>query len=304
MKLQLKTSHGSNVCLYIYNNVKNPKAVVHIIHGASEHFTRYEDFIKVLNENGYICVGCDNIGHGESNHADKNYIFMEEKDAFEALSITKDYIEKEFKQYPIYLLGHSLGSFLARKMLIEYPKTYSKAIISGTTTMPTWLTGAAKFLAFVARVFRSPKGISPLLNSLGMDSFAKKMAKGGYLDPNNPDDLWICHNPKINKYYKESPICGEPFTVAAYQSMFKWCNFVAKINKIKKSDLSVPLFFISGAEDPLSNYGKDIKTTVDLYKKAGYLYVDSLVYDKMRHEVLNEIDNSKVYNDCLNFLNK
>jgi len=302
-KIYLQTSKGSQIAVYIYDEVENPKAVIQIVHGASEHFTRYEDFIKFLNKNGYVCIGCDNLGHGDSCHAKENYIYFEEKEAFEALVLVKDYIEKNYSEYPLYLFGHSLGSFLARKLLIDCPKSYSKAIISGTTTMSTALTSVAKFLASVTKIFRGSRGVSPLLNNLGMDSFPKKMKKDGLLK-DDPDDLWITHRPDIQKYYRESPICGEDFTVAAYYGMFEWCNYVAKLKNVKKGDLSVPVLFISGAEDPLSNYGKDIKTTTELYKKAGYQYVESTIYEKMRHEVLNEFDNQKVYNDCLAFFNK
>ena len=300
-KITLFTSKGSNVVVYIYDEVNNPKAVVHVVHGASEHLTRYEDFINYLNKNGYIALGCDFLGHGESSHAPENYIYFEEKEAFESLVLTKNYAEEHYSELPLYLIGHSMGSFLARKLLIDYPKSYAKAIISGTTTMPGIITGSAKCLSAITRVFRGKKGISPLLNELGMGGLPKKMIKKGILQP---DEMWITHDKEIADYYKNSPICGEDFTVSAYQGMFSWINYVGKKSKIKKGDETTPILFIAGAEDPLSNFGKDIKTTVDLYKKCNYEFIESIVYDNMRHEVLNEIDRQRVYNDCLNFFDK
>lgn len=300
-KILLNTSKGSNIAVYIYDQVEKPKAVIQIVHGASEHFTRYENFINFLNDNGYICVGGDILGHGDSCHADANYIYFEKDEAYESITIIKDYIKENYSKLPLYLLGHSMGSFLARKLLMDFPKDYSKAIISGTTTMAVFMTTIAKGLSSITRLFRGPKGISPLLSELGMNGLPKLMMKAGKL---NDGELWITHREDIANYYRESPICGEDFTVAAYQGMFSWVDFVSKMSNIKKGDKSTPILFIAGADDPLSHFGKDIKTTVDCYKKAGYEYIESIVYDNMRHEVLNEIDNQKVYNDCLSFFNK
>lgn len=300
-KVTLQTTKNNNVAVYLYDDVQAPKAVIQIVHGAAEHFTRYEDFIKFLNSNGYICVGGDILGHGDSSHAEGNYVHFEEKEAYESITIVKDYIIDHYKNLPLYLLGHSMGSFIARRLLIDYPQDYSKAIISGTTTMSIFMTTAAKALGGITRIFRGPKGISPLLGNLTLDGFPVKMKKDGKL---NDGEMWITHREDIAKYYQESPICGEPFTVAANQGMLYWVDFVSKINNVKKGDKSTPLLFISGSDDPLSNYGKDIKTTVEMYKKAEYQFIESLIYENMRHEVLNEIDNNKVYKDCLNFFNR
>ena len=300
-KIVKKTSKGNDVTIYVYNSLPNPKAVVQIVLGASEHFTRYEDFISFLNSNNYICVGGDILGHGESTHAEKKYIYFEKDEAYESITMVKDYIKATYPNLPLYLLGHSMGSFLARKLLIDYPIDYKKGIISGTTTMPVALTGAAVFLGAVTRIFRGKKGISPLLSELGMNGLPKKMIKANLLPEG---DLWITHDKEIANYYQESPICGEDFTVAAYQGMFSWIDFVSKKKNLDKGNKETPIFFIAGMEDPLSNFGKDIKTTVDMYKKCGYGYCEVSLYEGMRHEVLNEIERNKVYNDCLQFFEK
>lgn len=300
-KIIKKTSKGNDVTIYVYNSLPNPKAVVQIVHGASEHLTRYEDFISFLNDNNFICVGGDILGHGESTHADKNYIYFEKNEAYESVTMVKDYIQATYPDLPLYLLGHSMGSFLARKLLIDYPNDYRKGIISGTTTMPVFLTGAAVFLGHITRLFRGKKGISPLLSELGMNGLPKKMIKAGLL---GDGELWITHREDIAKYYQESPICGEDFTVAAYQGMFSWIDFVSKKKNVEKGNKETPILFIAGMDDPLSNFGKDIKTTVDMYKQCGYSYTEVCLYENMRHEVLNEIENKLVYNDCVQFFDR
>ena len=299
-KIFLKTTLGHEIAVYIYDDVENPKAVIQIVHGASEHFTRYEELISFLNRNGYLVIGNDILGHGDSCHADGNYIYFEKDEAFESIVMVKEYVEKTYSHLPFYLLGHSMGSFLARKLLIDYPQTYSKAIISGTTSMGAMLIGSAVLLSKITRVFRGPKGISPLLNALGMGNLPKALIKDKLM---TKDEMWITHDIAIGEYYRNSPICGEDFTVSSYQGMFSWISYVSKEKNILKGNNNIPILFISGNEDPLSHYGKDIEKTVKLYQKAGYSFVDANVYEHMRHEVLNEIDREKVYNDCLRHFN-
>ncbi len=299
LKLVKKTSKGKDVTIYIYNEVSNPKAVIQFVHGASEHLTRYEHLFEFLNQNGYICIGGDLLGHGESSHADGNYILFEEKECYESVTLVKDYILEEYNNLPLYLYGHSMGSFIARKLLIQYPNVYKKAIISGTTTMPGLLTTAAMTIAAITRVFRTKKGISPLLAELGLNGLPKKLIKSGLM---TEGEMWITHNKEIADYYKNSPICGENFTVSSYQGMFSWVHFVSRKKNIRKGNLETPILFAAGCEDPLSNYGKDIDTTVNLYQSLGYTHVTRILYPKMRHEIHNEYGSQIVFSDYLNFL--
>ena len=300
-KIELSTSKGSKIATYIYDDVQNPKAVIQIIHGASEYLQRYENFIEFLNINNYIVIGCDNLGHGDSCHADANYIHFEEPEAFEALVTVKKYIENNYNKLPLYLFGHSMGSFLARKLLIDFPKSYAKSIMSGSTSIDLCKNCAARSLLFTAKVFRGPKGISPLMTKFGVPSFNKKMIQKSLL---SDGDMWITHDKEIIEEYKNSPKCGENFTISSMQALCKWVRYVSNKKNIRKGDCTTPILFISGSDDPVSNFGKDIDTTVKLYKECNYDFVESIIYNNMRHEVLNELDKNKVYEDCLNFFNK
>ena len=43
---------------------EKPKAIVHIVHGMSEHAARYDHFASWLNDNGIVVVSSDLRGHG------------------------------------------------------------------------------------------------------------------------------------------------------------------------------------------------------------------------------------------------
>ena len=62
----------------------------------------------------------------------------------------------------------------------------------------------------------------------------------------------------------------------------------------------MPILIIGGEDDAVGNFGKGLEKLAALYKKYN-LNVKLIIYEKMRHEILNEKDNLKVYNDILNF---
>lgn len=42
------------------------RAILQITHGMVEYIERYQAFAEFLNDNGFLVVGHDHIGHGES----------------------------------------------------------------------------------------------------------------------------------------------------------------------------------------------------------------------------------------------
>jgi alpha-beta hydrolase superfamily lysophospholipase len=99
-------------------------------------------------------------------------------------------------------------------------------------------------------------------------------------------------------------MCGQPFSVSANLDMFKWIKFVNNKKNIGLGNIDLPHYFISGGHDALSNYGKEIEVLVQKMKELGYKDIAYKIYPEARHEVLNEINKTEVYNDVLEFLNK
>lgn len=65
-----------------------------------------------------------------------------------------------------------------------------------------------------------------------------------------------------------------------------------------------PILFLSGQEDPIGEYGKGINKTIHSLERSGFKNVTSYIYPSLRHEILNEKENKKVYKDITNWLNK
>jgi alpha-beta hydrolase superfamily lysophospholipase len=301
----LQDYHNNSIHVYLYEPTEKVKAVVQIIHGASEHFARYGLFSEFLAKNGYLVIGCDIIGHGLStsnldfvHFADKNGDLL----AYESVLLVKEYVEKNYPDSPIYLLGHSMGSFLARKLVLDFPNVYSKVVISGTAYTPKMLVAVGIALTKIIKFFKGPKYVSKLIQDMSIDANQKKMRKDKIIDGINEE--WLTRDKVIQQYYHNSRMCGQPFSVSANLDMFKWIKFVNNKKNISLGNLDLPHYFISGGHDALSNYGKEIAALVQKMKELGYKDIAYKIYPEARHEVLNEINKTEVYNDVLQFLNK
>ena len=122
-----------------------PIGIVQIIHGIVEHVERYNDFAKYLNQLGYLVVAEDHMGHGKSggNDCARGYFyggwFAAVDDSYRLLRDTMD----QYPGLPYVLLGHSMGSFMARTILAKYPNSgISGAVLSGTGWMPEFVLKA------------------------------------------------------------------------------------------------------------------------------------------------------------------
>ena len=80
----------------------------------------------------------------------------------------------------------------------------------------------------------------------------------------------------------------------------KGLKSIQKKKNVKMISQTLPILIIGGEDDAVGNFGKGLEKLAALYKKYN-LNVKLIIYEKMRHEILNEKDNLKVYNDILNF---
>lgn len=302
-KFVLKDYQENPIHVYLYKPEDKIKGVVHIVHGASEHFARYGLFAEYLNKNGYLVIGCDFLGHGLSTET-LDYVHFADKDgdilAYESIVLVKEYIEENYKDLDVYLIGHSMGSFLSRKMVLDFPGFYKKAIFSGTGFASKGLVFAGKTLINFMRPFKGPKYISKIVANMGMGAFADKLRKDGIID--GIDEGWLTRDEEIQNYYHNSNMCGQPFTIQAYYDMLKWISFVNSKKNLDTGKKDQPILFLSGDKDPVSNYGTEVTKLYNVMLNLGYSNTKMKLYPDARHEILNETNKDEVYKDMLDFL--
>ena len=125
------------------------------------------------------------------------------------------------------------------------------------------------------------------------------MFNHGFDKPNE----WICSDSNVVDQYNSNPLCNFNFTVNGYYNLLDlMINTYKNFDYHIKADL--PILFISGNEDPCLVNQKSFYQAVNHLKNQGYYNVEAKLYEKMRHEILNEKNKKQVYHDIVTYLNQ
>lgn len=278
-----------------------PKAIIQIIHGMAEYVDRYEDFASFLVENGYVVVANDHLGHGKSlTDKGTGYFCKQDPSTVVVRDVhrLKKLTQEKYQGVPYIILGHSMGSFILRNYLFRYGKGIDGAVIMGTGMAPKALTMALKFMARTACVFGKAAVPSQFIDNLAFGSYQKKIE-----NPRTKFD-WLSKNEESVDKYIEDPLCGFTFTANGFCGLADLILGLHKKSNIEKMPVTLPVLFVSGSDDPVGNYGEDVKKVYKSFLDEGMQKVEIKLYENDRHELLNELDRDVVYKDILNWINE
>lgn len=297
------TLHGRHECpLSVYRQVpEKPKAIVQIFHGMGEHKERYEDFIAFLNKNGYGAYIHDHRKHGLSvNTPEEVGIFNKEdnwNDVLDDCYFVTRKIMKEHKDVPIVIMGHSMGSIIARGYIARFRSVPAKAIIMGTLPPYSFMRGfPAILMAKILGLFRKERRSQFLANQLNAPLIKP------FYGNKTPFD-WITSDEEIVEAYANDPLCGFTYNAKFYQEFVKAIVDVNKERTIQATP-NIPLLFISGDTDPVGEFTKGVDELVQLYSGHAYQQMTTIYMKDARHEVLNEHNKQEAYDKILKWLNK
>ena len=134
-----KSSDGKHECYcVIVRPDGEPKGIIQISHGMCEHIDRYLDFMSFLADKGYVVCGNDHLGHGHTvdSPEELGYFGFGEngwKKVVEDLHRMTTLIKAEYPGLPLILMGHSMGSFMARAYAVKYGSECTGFIFMGTS---------------------------------------------------------------------------------------------------------------------------------------------------------------------------
>ena len=276
------------------------KAVVQLSHGMVEMIDRYEDFARFLTQHGYAVIGNDHLGHGltAGNDADLGYFCPRHMSATVVADLHRvtRVAKKRYKDKPYFLLGHSMGSFMARRYIMTYGMDLDGAVICGTGSQ-CWLTLAAGTVVSNAlRLVLGDRFRSKLLRMNAFGAYQKRI-----LHPRTGSD-WLTRDEAIVEFCVGNKYCNYSFTVNGYRTLFEVLLYIQKQQHVRRIPKELPLFFIAGGQDPVGHYGKDVPRVAASYERAGVEDISIKIYREDRHEVLNELDKDEVYADVLSWL--
>ena len=278
-----------------------PKAIVQIVHGIAEHAMRYDGFAQYLNTLGYLVVAEDHMGHGGSiGHGCAQGYFQGGwnaaiKDTYSLLQQTKE----EFPNAPYVLFGHSMGSFMARTLLVDYPDCgIAACILCGTAWMQELVLLAGHQACLAVCKFGDEQKPSKQLEKLAFGSY-----NSNFDHPRTAYD-WVNRDPRQVDAYAADPWCGFTPSAGLFRDMMGGIRYIQKMENLAKMPKELPVHFIAGGDDPVGDRGKGVRKAAEAFAKAGMQQVSCRIYPLCRHEILLEINKEEIYEDIAQWLDE
>ena len=276
-------------------NGKPPAFILLIAHGMAEYVGRYDAFARFMAQNGGAVYGNDHLGHGATagnpdlaGHLEKGW----RRDMVEDMRALGRLARREFPGLPVILLGHSMGSFVARVFCGRYPDEIDGAIIMGTGgSNPA--SGAGIALVNLLSIFKGGRHRSALIDRIAFGGYNRTFA-----GPKTKFD-WLNTDEAGVQAYLDDPYCGYLMTLSGYRELFKLLNEATQKRWVRGIRADLPILIVSGADDPVGNFGVGVRQTFEDLHGAGMTHLTIILYDGMRHEILNEPDRQMVYDDIL-----
>ena len=276
------------------------KGIVQLVHGMVDYTERYEQLANFLTGEGYIVAGNHHLGHGKTAAAEEDFGYFGEGCCVDTLlrdiHAFNRYLRDTFPSLPLVILGHSMGSFLARLYVEKYPHTIKGAIFHGTSG-PLKAVGMGKIIAGLTVKLRGSRHRSRMLTRLALGSY------NSHFDKSEGHNAWLTRDTAAVSGRDDDPYSSFTFTASAYLDLFRMlerCNRKAWFSEYPKG---LPTLVVSGDEDPVGRYGKGPMHVYKHLLMSGCEKLTLKMYSGARHELFLETNRDEVFaflNEWLN----
>ena len=276
------TADGTEICTYAWADVAGePIGVVQIAHGLAEHGERYERFAKALNAAGFLVYAADHRGHGRSAQGRLGDFgaagfggLIADVAQFGAV------LRARHAGLPLFLFGHSMGSFAAQAALLDHASTWSGVVLSGSTALDALAAAMAQAPA------DAPAGLAAF--NAGFEH------RTGY--------EWLSRDDAEVDAYVADPWCGWEVPDGVIPSLFEPASRLADPALLADIRRDLPILIASGDADPLAGGGALVQLLGQRYREAGIADVTVMLYPAARHEILNETNRDTITADIVDWL--
>ncbi|KAF1068549.1 MAG: Monoacylglycerol lipase [Pseudomonas citronellolis] len=272
--------------------------VVMLAHGMAEHAARYARLGAALNAAGYDLFAIDQRGHGRTaEHGDLGHYADQDGWAKVVgdLHELRAHIRTQHPHLPLFLLGHSMGSYIASAYLLQHSTGLDGAVLSGSNYQPVALYRSARLIARFERWRQGPLGRSALIDFLSFGSFNKAFK------PNRTAFDWLSRDPHEVDKYVADPLCGFRCSNQLWLDLLAGLEAITPVEHLRRIAPGLPLLIIGGARDPVSQ-GKRLETLAQALRQAGVRDVQQQIYPDARHELFNETNRDEVTHNLIAWL--
>lgn len=298
----LQAKDGTGLFVREWLPDQKPRAVVQVVHGMADHSARYERLAKALTEHGYAVFADDHRGHGRTAKSRDDLGHFADEHGFQRvvedqLSLVEE-IKSRLPGLPVFLLGHSMGSFIARAAVIERGREWSGLVLSATNQAPAFQQRINAVLPRLERLRLGKRGKSAAVRALTFEAFNKK-----FKDPRTPCD-WLSRDPAEVDKYVADPLCGFECSVQTWADLLDGMAFIFDEKNIARMPLDMPIYVLSGQRDPVNGDLKGIRRLHEVLERVGAKNVMVRVYPEARHELFNETNREEVTRDLIEWLDR
>lgn len=302
MEFTFKGSDNKQIHAYKWLPETKVKGVLQVAHGMAEHAMRYEGFANYLNTQGYALYANDHRGHGKTAGSVENLGYFADKKGWdlvvEDMHLLTKKIKEEQPNIPVFLFGHSMGSFLSRDYISQYGNDLKGVILSATAGDPGFLGKIGTFVAKMQSLIKGKNNFSDLLDKLSFGEFNKPF------EPSRTTFDWLSRDEaEVDKYIND-PYCGTVFTSGFFVDLLTGISKINKMTCIKKVPKNLPVYFMAGEKDPVGDFTKGVSEIFHKFQDAGIQNINRKFYLGARHEILNETNREEVYQDIFTWLEK
>jgi alpha-beta hydrolase superfamily lysophospholipase len=276
------------------------KATLLLLHGMAEHHQRYAEFAQYLTTQGFAVLAYDQLGHGRTAQNDAERGFFQLASPVERLirdaGQMAAYLASLFPAVPHFVLGHSMGSFVARCLLQQAGNGFQGTVLMGTAA-PT--PGASLGLVLLTGLNKLvPRHRTKLLNY-----FFGWLNNRRFKESAPNDSLkWLSANQQNQLAYLHDPLCGIPFTNNGFFTLLSLMKQATEGTWTRGIPTGLPILLVSGEDDPVGQFGRGVRRVAQQLQQAGFPRVQQVLYPSMRHEILQEVDKQQVYQDIAAWL--
>jgi alpha-beta hydrolase superfamily lysophospholipase len=276
----LSSADGTQIATYAWSDVDgDPIGAVQIAHGLAEHGERYDRFATALNAAGFLVFAIDHRGHGRTGQDDLGDLGNAGFDGL--IADVVEYgasIGAAHEGLPVFLVGHSMGSFAAQVAIIDHADLYAGVVLTGSTALDVLAAGMAE----------SDESAGLQAFNVGFEH------RTGY--------EWLSRDDAEVDEYVADPWCGFDVPEATMPLLFAPAGRLADPEVLAGIRSDLPILIASGDADPLAGGGELIELLGQRYRDAGVSDVTVKLYPGARHEILNEINRDEVTADIIGWL--
>jgi alpha-beta hydrolase superfamily lysophospholipase len=296
----LQTPDGTGVHVHRWLPDGEVRAVVQISHGMAEHGARYTHVADALNERGYAVYADDHRGHGKTAATDDDLGFFAEERGWarvldDLYRLNRRAVD-EHPDVPVFLFGHSMGSFLAQQYLFTFPATIQGLVLSGSGLPRARAAEAGALLARTEISRQGPRGRSLVLAAAVSGGYNRHFA------PTRTDFDWLSRDEDQIDAYVADPHCGFLLTNRMWLDLFSGLRVIRQIERLESVPPEMPIYVFSGEHCAVGDFGAGVERLLDAYAEAGLYHVTSKRYPGGRHEMVNETNRDEVIADLGDWL--